>query len=175
MAAAIQVLQLNALQFQLERFGLRIGLAACLMALVPLLITQRSESAAPLWMTTLLVGTGYSAFILHRELNDKVDWRTHHVLRGRRWVRRVTAVAHWLAPSLPTLTPIAVAEAALWVTCIEMSTNSRGLGFETLQALRGGDLYWLMAICLALGMTTGVAQVIADLFLGDGSMRRKDS
>lgn len=174
-AATIQVVQLNASRFQLERLGLRIGLTAGMMTLIPLLIAQRSETTTPSWLTPLLVGAAYSTFILHRELNDKLDWRTHHVLRGRRALRRITAVAHWLAPSLPTLTPIAVAEAALWVTCLEMSTGLHGLGWETLKALREGDLYWLMAICLTLGMTTGIAQAVADLFLGDGTVRRKES
>jgi len=172
MAAVIQVLQLKESRWKLERMGLRAALSAGLLIITPLLITRRSAGWYELLAISLGAGTLYSTFVLHRELNDKLDWRTHHVLRSRALTSRVTAVGRWLAPSLPTMTPMAVAEAALWVTCLEASTNTNGLGMQSLSALRGGDLYFLMAICLALGLTTGVAQVLADLLLGSSRLKR---
>lgn len=172
--ATIQVLQLQASRFRLDQIGLRLGLATALVAIVPLLVTERSVSRAQMLLATFLMGTLHSVFILHRELNDKVDWRTHHILRERGLIKRIAAVARWLVPSLPTLTPIAIAEAAVWITCIEVAGSQDGLGRTTLTALRTGDLYWLMTICLALGVATALAQVFADLFLGDGELKRQE-
>lgn len=174
LTATIQVIQLTASRFTLDQIGLRVGMGAALIAIVPLLVTERGASRTEMLFASFLMGTAYSTFVLHRELNDKVDWRTHHVLRGRGILKRIAAVARWLAPSLPTLLPIAIAEAAIWVTCIEMATEQAGLGRTTLDALRSGDLYWLMNVCLALGVSTALAQVIADLFLGDGELKRQE-
>lgn len=165
-AATIQVLSLRRSRWRLERWGLRTGLAVCLMMLVPLLAGPGSGNLFRLSLLSLMMGTAFSAFVLQRELNDRMDWRTHHVLRGRPGLARIGAIFGWLAPSVPTLTPIAVAEAALWVTCLEASSGTAGLGQGALAAYAEGDLDFLVAFCLSLGLVTGVAQILADMLLG---------
>lgn len=167
-AATIQVLSLRRSSWQLERWGLRTALAAGLMTLVPLLAGPGSGNVFRLSLLSLITGTAFSAFVLQRELNDRMDWRTHHVLRGRPGFSKIGAIFRWLAPSVPTLTPIAVAEAALWVTCLEASSGTEGLGTGALTAYGEGDLDFLVALCLCLGLTTGLAQILADLLLGAG-------
>lgn len=165
-AATIQVLSLRRSRWQLERRGLRTALAVSLMMLVALLFSPGSGNLIRLSLLGLLTGTTFSAFVLQRELGDRMDWRTHHVLRGRPGLTKVGAIFRWLAPSVPTLTPLAVAEAALWVTCLETSAGVDGLGAGALRAYAEGDLDFLIALCLALGLTTGLAQILADLLLG---------
>jgi hypothetical protein len=50
---------------------------------------------------------------------------------------------------------------------LEAGSRTDGLGLETLRALRLGDIDFLMAVCLSLGLLTGMAQVLADIFLGN--------
>lgn len=166
-AAALEVMQLRQSRFQFERLGFRTAFSALLVLCVTWLVAREGTGWVRLALISALAGTTFSAFILHRELSDRVDWRTHHVLRHRSRLARVAAVGRWIAPSIPTLTPIAVAESALWVTCLEAGSRSEGLGLETLRALRLGDIDFLMAICLGLGLLTGTAQVLADMFLGN--------
>jgi hypothetical protein len=136
------------------------------MSLVPLLTAPSDGDLFRLSVLGLLTGTAFSAFILQRELNDRLDWRTHHVLKGRPGAKKIGAIFRWLAPSVPTLTPIAVAESALWVTCLETRSKVDGLGAFALRAYAEGDLDFLVALCLGLGLATGVAQILADLLLG---------
>lgn len=164
-AAVIQVLSLRRSRWQLERWGLRAALALGLMTLAPLLVAPGRADAFRLSLLSVLTGTIFSAFILQRELQDRMDWRTHHVLRGRPGFEKVGAIVRWLAPSVPTLTPIAVAEAALWVTCLEASSGTDGLGAGALRAYIEGDLDFLVTLCLGLGLATGIAQILADLLL----------
>lgn len=164
-AAVIQVLSLRRSRWQLERWGLRTALALGLMTLAPLLIAPGKADLFRLSLLSLLTGTVFSAFLLQRELHDRMDWRTHHVLHGRPGFAKIGAIVRWLAPSVPTLTPIAVAEAALWVTCLEASSGAEGLGAGALRAYAEGDLDFLVTLCLGLGLATGTAQILADLFL----------
>jgi hypothetical protein len=165
-AAIIQVLSLRRSRWQLERWGLRTGLATLLMTLVSLLTAPSDGDLFRLSVLGLLTGTAFSAFILQRELNDSLDWRTHHVIKLRPGAKKIGAIYRWLAPSVPTLTPIAVAESAFWVTCLETRSKVDGLGAFALRAYAEGDLDFLVALCLGLGLATGVAQILADLLLG---------
>lgn len=165
-AATIQVLSLRNSRWQLERRGIRTVLAFCLMMLAALLISPGGGTQLRLSFLGLITGTTFSAFVLQRELGDRMDWRTHHVLRGRPGLTKVGAIFRWLAPSVPTFTPIAVAEAALWVTCLEATSGVDGLGAGALRAYAEGDLDFLIMLCLCLGLATGLAQILADLLLG---------
>lgn len=165
-AALIQVLELRKSRFQLGRMGLRAGLAGAIIALLFLVGSPKKMDSGYLALLSLLMGTAVSTFILQRELGDRLDWRTHHVLRTRPGRQKVAAVARWLAPSIPTLTPLAVAEAAVWVTCLEVSSQADGLFSFALISIREGDLDYLVTLCLALGLLTGIAQALADLALG---------
>ncbi len=165
-AATIQVASLRRSRWQLERWSLRGALAAGLLFLTPFLAGPGPNNWVRLSLLGVLTGTAFSAFVLHRELNDRLDWRTHHVLRARPGPQKIGAVFRWLAPSVPTLTPLAVTEAALWVTCLEASTSTPGLGSLALQAYAQGDLDFLMTFCLGLGLATGLAQILADFLLG---------
>ncbi|GEM_PF-1280935 len=172
LAASIQVLELRYSSWKLERWGLRGVLALGLIGLSFILVRPPSSSFWSLLLSALLAGTIFSAFTLHRELSDRLNWRTHHVLSKRARGARISAVSRWLAPTIPTLTPIAVAETALWVTCLESGSGFAGIGSETLVALRTGDLDFLMLVCLGLGLVTGGAQVGADILLGSTQSRR---
>jgi hypothetical protein len=171
-AAVIQVLQLRRSRFQLERFGLRAVLAGAIMTLLLLAGNPKRPDFGYLALLALLIGTAISTFILQRELGDRLDWRTHHVLRSRPGREKVAAVARWLAPSIPTLTPLAVAEAAVWITCLEVSAQADGLFGYALSSIREGDLDYLVTLCLGLGLITGTAQALADLVLGTARSTR---
>lgn len=174
-AATLLVLQLKAARFRLERLGLRAGLAAALLLCVSSLVRRSDASFLVLLLIAILTGTAFSAFVLQRELSDRLDFRTHHVLRSRSLFSRILAVARWLGPSIPTMTPLAVAEAAGWVAVLEMATSTRGLGFLTINALREGNLYVLMLVGLGLGALTGGSQVLADLLLGTPRRERGET
>ncbi len=173
--ASLQVLQLKQTRLRIERLGLRVCLAAGLLLLLPLLIRRRDAAFAELLLIALAAGMLFSTFVLQRELSDRLDWRSHHVLKGRSLRARVLAVGGWIAPAIPTMTPIAVGEAALWVSALEMATATQGLGYFSIQAMRDGDLYFLMLVCLGLGALTGVSQMLADFVLGTARTQRGET
>lgn len=171
-AATIQVVQLGERRWRIERFGLRIGLgAAAALGLSLVLSPQDPASAAPLF-SCFAMGTATSGFILHRELNDRLDWRSHHVLRRRGPSARILAVAGWLGPSIPTFLPMVVTEAVLWMVCVESLSGGTGLGLLATQALVEGDYPALMALSLGLVVLTGSVQVLSDLLVGNLPLRR---
>lgn len=164
-AAAIKMLELRKSKWTLQTWGIRAGLSILLLSLIVLLLVAQEANILTLSIVSFCTGCAYSTFILHREINDRLDWRTHHVLRSRHRLDRAQAIAQWIAPSIPTFTPIAVTEAALWVTCLEVGAKSPGLGLETILAIQNGNLDFLMSVCLGLGLITGTSQVLADLVL----------
>jgi ABC-type dipeptide/oligopeptide/nickel transport system permease component len=63
-------------------------------------------------------------------------------------------------------------EATAFAFVLEWSFRLPGVGPRTVQALRVGDLYWLMAVCLSLGVTAALTQIIADGVIGSPRGRR---
>jgi hypothetical protein len=157
------------------RHGPRLALNAALVVLVPGAVLRAPSEPAAQGALALAVGAVSVAYLLHRELADRLDWRSHAVLRRRPALARVSAIARWLAPTLPTLAPLVVAELAVWVTCIEASSGALGLGTRTLRAFAEGDLPWLMAVCLSVGLLAGLVQVLADLATGSPRLERRES
>ncbi len=171
-AATLKVAELNARRFRLHRFWLRTALALGLAAMLPVLLPKGSGGILKVSLLALLVGTLLSTFTLHRELSDRLDWRTHHVLSRRPRAARVFAVGRWIVPSIPTMTPLSVAEAAAWVTCFEVAAHLHGIGPQTLEAIRSGDIDFLMYVCLGLFMLTAAAQILADALLETRNLTR---
>ena len=112
------------------------------------------------------IALAWTAFILQREVADRIDWRVHQVLRTRSTFRRVKTVARWLGPTLPTFIPLFASQWVVWVICAEFSGNRDGWGYRTLIALREGDLPWLMASSMSLTIGALLVQIITDLVLG---------
>lgn len=174
-AAFLQILELRRTRVGLRSWSIKVILGLTLVSVLQMTLRDPSRNTIALSLLSLLAGSAVSAFTLDREIGDRLDWRTHHVLHLRRPIARTRAVVAWIAPSIPTLAPLAVAESALWISCLEVSAQSRGLGMESLLAVRTGDLDYLMGVCLGLGLATGMAQVLADLVLGQAQLRRGES
>lgn len=171
-AATIQVIQLGERRWRIERFGLRLGLGACAALGLSLVLTRHAPDSAGTLFSCFFMGSATSGFILHRELNDRLDWRSHHVLRRRGKGARVLAVAGWLGPSIPTFLPMVVTEAVLWMVCVETISLGAGLGLLATQAVKQGDYHVLMALSLGLVVLTGTVQVLSDLLVGNLPLRR---
>lgn len=71
----------------------------------------------------------------------------------------------------PVWAPLAFAEAITLVFALEWSSGLGGVGPRTVLALQRGDVAWLMAVCLTLGVATAVVQIVADAALAR-SLRR---
>ncbi len=153
----------------------RVALSLLMALLLPGLLVHAPESSLLLGFVALATGGLFSAYLLQRELMDRLDWRSHHVLRTRAPLGRVFAVARWLSPSIPTLAPIVTAEVLVWMTCLEASSPTQGLGSLTLAAYTAGKIDWLMAICLGAGLATAAIQLVADMTLGTARWRRGES
>lgn len=161
--------------YRIERFGLRLFSSVALVTLTTWTLRSDQEDYRRLILLALLTGAAFGTFILQRELSDRLDWRSHQVLRRRGPIARILAVARWIAPTIPTFLPMALAEAVAWVMCLETTTGRPGLGKQTLLALANGDVSFLMAICLTLGVLTMSLQLAADLILGDFDINTVDS
>ncbi|HSC85947.1 MAG TPA: hypothetical protein VLC09_01700 [Polyangiaceae bacterium] len=166
LAAWLQVLEMSRKVPRAGRLSVRLGLALAVCSLLPGALLEPTASAFWRGSLALLAGTLPSTFLLSHELGQRVDWRTHRLLRRRRSWARVRAIWRWLGPSLPTLSPLVAAEAAFAVACLEIGSNRPGLGLETWRAAQTGDLPWLMLSSLALGLFTGSTQLLCDAVLG---------
>lgn len=166
-ASTITVLLLTFGGYRIERFGLRLVSSAALVGLTTWTLRSSHMDFRALIVLALLTGGAFGTFILQRELSDRLDWRTHHVLGRRGPISRIMAVGRWIAPAIPTFLPMALAEAVAWVMCLEMATGRSGLGRQTLMAISSADVSFLMAICITLGVLTMSLQLAADLILGD--------
>lgn len=171
-AATVFVFQLGKRRSHGAPLAFRVGLSLVWILVLLLLVPLAGPSSAA---TILLLGAAAATFTLHRELTDRLDWRAHQVLHSRPRLARIGATARWLYPSLPTMTPLAIVEGALLVICVETARSETGLGSELIAALRRGDLDLLMAVCLALAVATGAAQIIGDLFLGIARTRQGET
>ncbi len=171
LAAWVQVLQMRGFGSAGRQAPIRIVLAFGLCTLVPGTLLHTSSVNWMLGLSSTLAGTLSSAYLLQRELADRIDWRTRHVLARQEGLGRVRAVVRWLGPSIPTLAPLAAAEAAIWVTCLELGAHVHGLGEETIQAVASADLPWLMLAGLSLGVVTGGMQLVCDALLGTARLR----
>lgn len=118
----------------------------------------------------MIVATLSSAYVLERELLGRIEWRTQSVLAQRPGLVRLRAVVDWLGPTIPTLGPLAAAEAVVFVACVESSAHIRGLGAETITAVGRGDLPWLLSMSLVLGALLGVLQLLADALFATSSL-----
>jgi hypothetical protein len=171
-SSAIQVILLSMGGYRIERFGLRLVLTSLLVVLTSWTLRLTEASRHEMFLLSLLSGAAFGTFVLQRELSDRLNWRTHHVLSRRRPIERVAAVVRWIAPAVPTLLPMALVEAAMWVICLESKVGRPGLGELTVRALRDGNTSFLMAMCLGLGLLTLSLQIFADLMLGDNAEAR---
>ncbi|MCH2110910.1 MAG: hypothetical protein MK135_16450, partial [Polyangiaceae bacterium] len=115
--------------FRLRRWGLRLFLSAsCALSLFSVLrLAPIFPAYLPLFMAVL--ATSHAVYLFDREVADRVDWRAHHVLRGRHRLSRIATVTRWLAPSIPTFAPLLTAELALWLVFAENATLRPGWGF----------------------------------------------
>lgn len=171
LAAWVQVLQMRSFGSAGRHAPIRIILAFGLCTLIPGTLLHTSGVNWMLGLSATLSGTLSSAYLLQRELADRIDWRTRHVLSRQEGLGRVRAVVRWLGPSIPTLAPLAAAEAAIWVTCLELGAHVHGLGQETIHAVASADLPWLMMAGLSLGVVTGGMQLVCDALLGTARLR----
>lgn len=71
--------------------------------------------------------------------------------------------------------PLLLTEAATLVFALEWSLGLPGLGPRSVAALRSGDVPWLMAVCLGLGVVTAVVQIGADAAFVGTLRKRSDS
>ncbi len=159
---------------RLVRHRVLTALATCLAVPGMLLWTGRGSLLLASALCALM-GAIPALHLFSRELEARLDWRTKHVLRRRRFRGRVGSLASWLAPALPTWAPLALAEMATVVFALEWAWGLSGVGPPTLDALRAGDLPWLMAVCLSLGTATAVTQVLADALIGTPRWNRGEA
>jgi hypothetical protein len=150
-----------------------LGIGLCL--LVPGTLLHAPDNRLLSAGLTLLVSTLSSTYLLHKELKDRIDWRSRGVLASRTPRERLAAMIRWLAPSIPTFAPIFVAEIFLWMGCIELSSSLEGWGKTTALAYQRGDIEFLMAVCLSLGLLTAALQLVADASLGNARFQRGES
>ncbi len=166
-SSAIQVVLLSVGRYRFERFGLRLVLTLCLVSIAAWSLRRSPSSLKEMVVLATLTGAAFGTFILQRELSDRLDWRTHQVLQRRGPMERVIAVGRWIAPTVPTLLPMALVEATTFVICLESAAGYPGAGALAFRAMLAGDLNYLMAFCLGLGLLTVGLQLIADMVLGD--------
>lgn len=171
LSSAILVILLGARAYRIERIGLRLALTAGLVLASAWTLRPPQGSWQSLLAIAVFSGSALGAFILQRELSDRLDWRTHHLLRRRGRLSRVLAVGRWIAPAVPTLLPMAVAPAFTWVMCLELTSGLGGVSPLLLTAYTDGDWSMLMTVSLSLGVLTLVLQLLSDAVLGDGSRK----
>src|SRR5690606_21534669 len=139
-AAALQLWGFGRRTFRGGRLEARTALSITLALVVPGMILHAPESTGLRGLLAATAGGTVSAFLLHRELTDRMAWRSHHVLRSRRPLRRLSAVTNWLAPSIPTFAPIATAEVIVWVACLELGSGASGLTRALVLGYEAGDI-----------------------------------
>lgn len=164
LAGALELLRFRRLRFA-EVWLPRAGLGLALTIVMPTLVLGGTSNPAAGSIVSALVGALGAAFVLHREVMDRMDWRSHVVLGRRRPLERILALGTWLLPSLPTLVPLLFAELVTSVLVLEIASNASGIGSVTLTALKQGDVPWIMAVCLVFAALTSVTQVLADAFV----------
>jgi len=162
---------LGARAYRIERIGLRLALTAALVLASAWTLRPPQGSWHFLIASAVFSGSAFGAFVLQRELSDRLDWRTHHLLRHRGPIARVVAVGRWIAPAVPTLLPMAVAPVFTWVMCIELTSGINGISPLVLGAYSRGDWTMLMTVSLLLGVLTLVLQLLSDAMLGDGNRK----
>lgn len=171
-AGALELLRFRRLRF-VEAWLPRVGLTWMFTVAMPVLVLGGAPSAARAGALAAFTGALSAAFVLHREVMDRMDWRSHVVLGRRRPLERVLALGTWLLPSLPTLVPLLFAELVTVVLILEIASGTRGIGSVTLTALRHGDVPWLMAVCLVFAVLTAVTQVLSDAFVPGREQRER--
>jgi len=171
LSSAILVILLGARAYRIERIGVRVALTAALVLASAWTLRPPQGSWHSLMAIAVFSGSALGAFILQRELSDRLDWRTHHLLRRRGQLSRVLAVGRWIAPAVPTLLPLAVAPVFTWVLCLELTSGLNGIGPLLLNAYTNGDWTMLMTVSLSLGVFTLVLQLLSDAVLGDGGRK----
>ncbi len=122
-------------------------------------------------LVSALLGAAPAFHLFVREMDERLDWRGRFVLSSRSPKRRIAALGLWSNTLLPTWAPLALVEATLLAFVLEWSWHLPGLGPKTVEAVRGGDAAWLMAVCLSLGLLTALTQIVANSLLGTGRPR----
>lgn len=118
-----------------------------------------------------LLGALTSAFVLHRELRERLDFRMIRILATRRPRERAIAIAHNLAPAFPTLLPLVLLETLAIPLCFPSQGAVGGFRRTFVSAFQTGDIEYLMLVSLCLGLATAFLQIAADALLG--AARRK--
>ncbi len=119
-----------------------------------------------------VLGAAPALQLFLREMDERIDYRGRHVLLARTPLRRTLAVGRWSLMLIPTWAPLALVEATAFAFVLEWSLRLPGAGPRTIKALASGDIHWLMAVCLTLGVVTALTQIAADGLIGTARTRR---
>lgn len=162
LSSAIVVTLLGTRAYRIERAGLRLVLTAALVLASMWTLRPPMGSFRLLLAIAVFCGAAFGTFIFQRELSDRLDWRTHHLLRRRGRVTRIFAIGRWIAPTIPTLLPMALLESFVWVTCLELTSGRQGVGSLLRSAYLAGDWVPMMKVSLGLGILTLGLQLLSD-------------
>lgn len=143
------------------RLGLNLGLGVTVAAVLASPLSSVPGALLATLCTSLL-----SANLLHKELVERIDYRTALVLRARSRSRQGIALLEGLTASVPTLLPLGILESFLFVSLIETNGAQPGVGAAAWTAFRSHDIESLLLTCLLLAVFTSLIQIIADTTLG---------
>lgn len=172
LAALARLFELNRTRTLRLVPGTRYLLAATAVGALALVV-RPPPGLGPLLGTVTLLGALPAAFVLDRDLNDRIDHRMRHVLASRAFSRRLVAIARLLGPSLPTLVPLLIAEAFVTISLVEFRAGREGLGLATLDALRSADANFLFGVSVTLSLSTTLAHLLADAALSPFEVIRR--
>jgi hypothetical protein len=141
---------------------IRVAVAAAIAAIVGAIFMGPSPTWHP--VTGLMLGTLVTALVLFWEVHSRLDYRNIQALGARSHRRNMVALFEWITPSLPTLGPLVVLDAAVLTLCLELTERS-GLFGSLIRAIPAGDAPYVLFVALGLGIFTTVAQVLGDSVL----------
>lgn len=146
----------------------RVGSAVAITALVPAAVLWPPRLGldgalgAACWVS-LLLGTIPA---LHVGRGALAELAAHRGDRpGENAWRRVRRLALRSLGAAPVWAPLVFTEATTLVFALEWTTGLGGVGPRTVGALQKGDVPWLMAVSLTLGVLAALVQILADAAL----------
>src|SRR5690606_20597061 len=136
---------------RVARFA-RIGGAAAIALLLPAVVVwppQRwlGQALGTACAVSFLIGALPALHLAQRGL-DEFHPSLHGIMEGRQRRKRLLQAA---LSAAPIWTPLVFAESVTLVFALEWTSGLGGFGPRTIDALHGGEMPWLMAVCLSLG------------------------